>query len=232
MTIITCNGHVVEPGCVLDNHWGWHNHARMIEVATGLGFVISDEDQAVVDRYDSGESEDDDNDSEVVSDLMDEAERWLNDNTDGVGCFWTWHDGDFVLVAPPDSIYVTPESSASQFAVWTLIEADLARWSASVHRSSDTDERGFTGWAYTLSHSPAEGVGFHYTFARPVELIYGPGTPLEALETLSSFVGAWHEAHRYGTEGSENWDLFPDVCVPFLDRADEFQMDATYGEFS
>ena len=80
----TTNGHLVNTGCVLDNHFGWHNHARMIEVATGLGWDLSSEDWATVVLYDSGDSDPNGNDTEIVMSLMDDAERWLNDNTPSV----------------------------------------------------------------------------------------------------------------------------------------------------
>ena len=90
----TTNGHAVEVGLVLDGHYGWHNHARMIAEAVGLGYEVSDADQAIIDRYDSGDQQDDD--FEIVHDLMDDAERWLNEHTDD-GYLWHWSDGEFFL---------------------------------------------------------------------------------------------------------------------------------------
>jgi hypothetical protein len=79
----TTNGHAVEVGLVLDGHYGWHNHARMIAEAVGLGYEVSDADQAIIDRYDTGDYSGDDamDEAERVTDLMDEAERWLNEHT-------------------------------------------------------------------------------------------------------------------------------------------------------
>lgn len=79
----TTNNHNVTTGLVLDGHYGWHNHARMIAEAVGLGYVISDDDQAIVDRYDEGDSDPNGPDDEVVVDIMDSAERWLNEHTPG-----------------------------------------------------------------------------------------------------------------------------------------------------
>jgi hypothetical protein len=53
----------------------------MIAEAVALGYSVSDADQAVIDRYDNDNSEPDSNDPEVVADLMDQAEAWLNDHT-------------------------------------------------------------------------------------------------------------------------------------------------------
>jgi hypothetical protein len=94
----TTNGHEVVTGCVLDNHFGWHNHARLInEVAIPFGFVLDDEGQAAVDRYDTGDPDQtDENDPEVVMDILREAEDWLNEHTTD-GYLWHWSDGDFFL---------------------------------------------------------------------------------------------------------------------------------------
>lgn len=81
----TTNGHQVETGCVLDNHFGWHNHARLVGVAASLGFPISDDDQAIVDRYDTGDPDQTtDDDFEIVAGqggIVDDAINWLNDHT-------------------------------------------------------------------------------------------------------------------------------------------------------
>ena len=79
----TTNGHEVSTGCVLDNHWGWHNHARLIATAVELGFPINDEEQATILRYDAGDDPDGSL-AEVVAGqggIMDDAEAWLNDHT-------------------------------------------------------------------------------------------------------------------------------------------------------
>ena len=93
---ITTNGHPVQTGCVLDGHWGWHNHARMIGVATDLGYELDDDAQALVDRYDAGDSDYESGDPEIVASIMDDAERWLNDHTTD-GYLWHWQDGEFFL---------------------------------------------------------------------------------------------------------------------------------------
>ena len=77
----TTNGHAVQTGCVLDNHWGWHNHARLIFLAADLGFPLDEADADHVRAYDEDGDEDY---MEVVAGqggIMDDAEQWLNDNT-------------------------------------------------------------------------------------------------------------------------------------------------------
>ena len=91
----TTNGHEVIPGCVLDGVFGWHNDARMIAVATDLGFELDVAGQRDVDAYDTGEY-DNDGLAEIVHDIMREAEDWLNANTPAC-CF---HCGKPVSLAP------------------------------------------------------------------------------------------------------------------------------------
>lgn len=120
-------------------------------------------------------------------------------------------------------ITFTATTSATQRAVWTSADG-LA--TAAVTLSSQTDDRGARGWAYELSVSVPEGVGFHYTFAKPAELIYTPMMPtaVEVLATLASFVGAWSEA--LGASYSDNADMFPVACISFADGyAEEFACD-------
>ena len=122
----------------------------------------------------------------------------------------------------------TPPTSATQMATWTS-EDNYGddRFSATVVRQSSEprDEAGRQGWSYILQHWATEGVGFHYTFARRSELLWTHDTdPLDVLATLASFMGAWSEAHRYGTPQSENRDLFPVICEPWLVAVEEFEL--------
>lgn len=87
------NGHECNTGLVLDGHFGWHNHVRMLQTAEGLGWKIDPELQAVMDRYDADDS---DPDHEIIFDAMDEAEQWLNDHT-SEGFVWYWYEGEFFL---------------------------------------------------------------------------------------------------------------------------------------
>jgi hypothetical protein len=97
---IECNGQPVETGCVFDNHFGWHNHARLINLAHELGFELSGEDLLLVQLYDEGN--DDDNNSEVIFEMMEEAEAWLNEHTTE-GYVWYWFEGDFRLDSAEDA---------------------------------------------------------------------------------------------------------------------------------
>lgn len=48
--------------------------------------------------------------------------------------------------------------------------------------------------------------------------------PLDVLASLASFVGAWQESRYLGSPASDNWDLFSDEFVEFLDAAEEFSL--------
>jgi hypothetical protein len=96
MTTLLVNEQECSTGLVLDGHFGWHNHVRMLQTAEGLGWEIDDELQAVMDLYDSGDYDYDSNIPEIIFDAMQEAENWLNDRTDD-GFVWHWHDGEFFL---------------------------------------------------------------------------------------------------------------------------------------
>lgn len=47
-----------------------------------------------------------------------------------------------------------------------------------------------------------------------------------AMSALVSFLGAWDESRTYGDSDSENWDLFPAECEPWLAYVDDLTMDA------
>jgi hypothetical protein len=122
MTLITlANGQECVTGCVFDSHWGWHNTARLIHLASDLDVItLTDEEWAMVESYDDGTSEDgyyealrfiknlDDhgvkhffraeqtNTFEIVHDMADEAGRALNEHTPE-GFIWFWEGGDFFL---------------------------------------------------------------------------------------------------------------------------------------
>lgn len=123
------------------------------------------------------------------------------------------------------SITSTEPSSATQRAQWELVSAD-GTYTAAVTRTSRKDSRGASGWAWELSYGPPSGIGFHYTGAEDHSLIYGwDDEPVKVLETLASFVSAWDEAMKWGDEDSENRDLFPKACEPFLTVAELFALD-------
>lgn len=122
------NGQEAVCGLVLDGHFGWHNHVRMLEVAEGFGWEIDDELRAVMTRYDSGWKllngfsvevvdlvrVERDALHEIIFEAMDEAERWLNDHThgtrkcDGADVTWGEVDGAWFLgdgtIVPDDEV--------------------------------------------------------------------------------------------------------------------------------
>jgi hypothetical protein len=122
----------------------------------------------------------------------------------------------------------TPAHHVTQRAMWTHITDDGTRYAFAVTRSNEY-QFGKRGWAYEMHYSPADGVGFVHTFARPSELIYVPdhdADPRDVLETLSSFFDAWCEARSYSTaEDSENWSLFPDRMEAMVAVSDLFSLD-------
>lgn len=121
------------------------------------------------------------------------------------------------------TINVTPPDSATQRATWTH-QATEGTYSAAVTRTSRTDRAGRHAWAWELAFSPADGVGFRYTGAADTDAIYAHGSdPVDVLHTLAVFVSAWDEAQRY--PDSENADLFPQACAPFLGAAETFDID-------
>ena len=110
-------------------------------------------------------------------------------------------------------------STRTPGATWGVINSD-EYYSAGVFRCGNSDEDGKREWSVVLTWPGGEyrsrrehGIFAHTTDAR------------EVLSTLASFVGAWDEAQRY--EGSENRDLFPAECEPFLTVAEDFSAEAS-----
>jgi hypothetical protein len=85
----------LEIGCWIDGWRGWRASARLVEIARGRGMAISDEDWKAVVVYQSGEGSADD--AEVVSELADKAEGWLNEHVAPEGHRFGWQDGEFFL---------------------------------------------------------------------------------------------------------------------------------------
>lgn len=142
-------------------------------------------------------------------------------------------------------IKYTSEESATQRAQWIADYADGAhrdRFMAAVTRSSRTDDRGATGWAWELQFPadpsitthPDDMIMIHYTGATDGDLIYAPDMgdgvrALDVLLTLATFLSAWQEARPYGEESdSENNDLFPNSVVGFMPAIDDFYIDVDY----
>jgi hypothetical protein len=132
------------------------------------------------------------------------------------------------------SVSVTPPTSATQRATWTL-EATEGTYSAAVTRGAAVvgrgptprDDAGRTPWSWELGFAPSEGVGFRYSGAG-APIYTHDEDPAAVLHTLATFVSAWEEAVNYGVPtygSSENADLFPASCEPFLGAADAFYAD-------
>lgn len=85
-----------DAGCWLDeaNH-GWRIECAMISIAVERGWPITAEDQAVVDRYGSGEGTHDDGD--YVREVADDALSWLSDEVAPEGYSFGWHEGNLLL---------------------------------------------------------------------------------------------------------------------------------------
>jgi len=93
-----------EVGCFVSGHFGVHGTKEVIDLAVDAGFIIlPPEDYEAVERYDSNEMEYDANDPEITMDLLDEAERWLNDNAVEEGFSFGWDMGEFFLAPNHDA---------------------------------------------------------------------------------------------------------------------------------
>lgn len=86
--MITTNGQPILPGVVAESSRG--HYASMIVVGTALDLGWDDK---YVRRALSQYSEHYDNGRDAWYDIVDEAEAWLNDNTEGG--VWHWYDGEF-----------------------------------------------------------------------------------------------------------------------------------------
>jgi hypothetical protein len=113
MTPAVNNHDYAEPGCWAAGHRGWYIGDRVIEIAEGFGYELDAEGQAVRERYYAGESDPESDDFEIVvgqGGIVDEAEQWLNDHTDGcrksdgAHVFWhgQWYDDDGNAVPDED----------------------------------------------------------------------------------------------------------------------------------
>lgn len=104
MPIFTCpDGRQVpfDTGCVFDGHWGWHNGYRVIELAWGLGFPLTDEDMALAESYDRNELDHDSTAADVVMDMVNDAEDFLNLHIED-GYYFTWDDGFYLWESEED----------------------------------------------------------------------------------------------------------------------------------
>ena len=84
----------VDPGVYVDGCRGVYASVTVVELAQTFGYVLSEDDAAVVAAYRSDAYSDVD---DAMRGIVDDATDHLNAVT--AGGFWDWHDGDFRLDA-------------------------------------------------------------------------------------------------------------------------------------
>lgn len=82
-----------DAGCWIEGSWGHYAAMRLCEIAESLGWPIDAESKALVANYADATSED----SEIVYELADEAEEWMNRHVAPKGYGFGWQDGEFYL---------------------------------------------------------------------------------------------------------------------------------------
>lgn len=96
-----------DAGCWIAGHLGHYGILRVVEIAAEHGMGVSADDARAMTAYREGNLVTDANGGlidqyEIVVDLSDEAERWLNDNVAPEGFTFGWHDGEFYLWSDDD----------------------------------------------------------------------------------------------------------------------------------
>lgn len=89
-----------QAGCWVEGSRGWYAQPLVVRIAIGRGMEVSEADLSVLSRYECGDHELDA--METVSDLVDDAEAWLNEHVAAEGYSFGWHDGEFFLWADAD----------------------------------------------------------------------------------------------------------------------------------
>lgn len=106
MNITQKDGSVIETGCYVDGHWGHYAGAHMIMRATEFGYsdddVIALAQKKLATMFPTNGPELADDEHEVLSDMVDEAESWLNDNAAPEGYSFGWWEGEFYLWSTED----------------------------------------------------------------------------------------------------------------------------------
>lgn len=87
-----------DAGCWIEGSWGHYADQRLCQIADGLGWEIDPVSKKYVDNYPNATGED----SDIVRDLADEAEEWLNRNLAPEGYRFGWVDGEFYLWSEDD----------------------------------------------------------------------------------------------------------------------------------
>lgn len=96
-----------QAGCWLEGSRGWYASSALVRIAESLGMPLDDDDNALLDAYNSGDTGDITLSTGEVTDpfecvagqggMADMAETWLNDNVAPDGYYFGWHDGEFFL---------------------------------------------------------------------------------------------------------------------------------------
>lgn len=106
MNITQKDGTVIETGCYVDGHWGHYAGAHMIMRATEFGYSDEQAIELAQRRLNEMFPHDgpglDDDEYEVFSDCIDDAEAWLNDHAAPEGYSFGWFDGEFYLWSNED----------------------------------------------------------------------------------------------------------------------------------
>lgn len=86
-----------DAGCWLSDHLGWRIGCAVVEIAVERGWPITAQDQAVVDRYGSGDGRPADGDyvDAVVTDVV----AWLTDRVAPAGYSFEFDNGSFYMLS-------------------------------------------------------------------------------------------------------------------------------------
>lgn len=79
-------------GCWVSGHQGWRGTSDVVRIAQGYGMPLTDDDETELAAYEAGDST-----SDVVFDMADDAESYLNERAPD-GHSFGWHDGEFFLM--------------------------------------------------------------------------------------------------------------------------------------
>ena len=84
---------MIENGCYVSGTWGQYAAGRMISLAESFGWQ---------NEHSVNEDNQNDFDLELLIDLADEAELWLNNHIAPAGTSFGWNDGEFFLWSNSD----------------------------------------------------------------------------------------------------------------------------------
>lgn len=88
---------LVGAAVILDSACGWHNTYRLVDLAVDHGMVLSEDDTDAVARYRAGPEDLRGVPFEVVYELADKAETYLNSQLVTGGWSFGWSDHEFLL---------------------------------------------------------------------------------------------------------------------------------------